>query len=81
MCYPISVSLNTSLRGRSLELREYWYIVRRWWWLLVLCTLLGGGASFLVTYRQPSTYRASTLVMFGASVGSREYDQSALDRI
>ena len=69
------------MRGRSLELREYWLIVRRWWWLLVLCTLLGGGASFLVTYRQPRTYQASTLLMFGASVGSREYDQSALDRI
>lgn len=63
----------------SLELRQYYFIVRRWLWLIVLCTILGAGGAFAVSTQTTPVYQASTtLLVQQAPAGDGSEYQSIL---
>lgn len=46
--------------GGSMELLEYWKIVRKRLWLLLLLALIGGGSAFYYTEQRVPQYRSTT---------------------
>jgi non-specific protein-tyrosine kinase len=60
------------------DIRRYLSLVWHWSWLLVLAFVMAGGVAYLVSYRMPLVYQASTTVLIQESPTVRGTDYASL---
>ena len=54
----------------TIDLRQYWLLIRRWWWAFVLALLLGALAAYIASQFQQPIYRAETRISVSQSSSS-----------
>jgi capsular exopolysaccharide synthesis family protein len=55
-----------------LEIQQYIQFLERWLWWIILCAILAGAGAFMISTLQPTTYRATTTVLFSPDRPARD---------
>jgi succinoglycan biosynthesis transport protein ExoP len=71
----VTVLAEGQIEERSMELWEYWVILRRWLWLVILGTGLAAGSAYVVSANTQPVYRSTVTMRLDPATGrlSSEY--------
>jgi capsular exopolysaccharide synthesis family protein len=69
---------NVEQADPTVDIKEYFYLIRSWAWLIVLAGILAGAAAYAVSVRMTPIYEASTTMLLSAPSSISGVDPAAL---
>jgi len=58
----------------TMELRQYFSVIKRWWWLLIVGIIIPMSISYYFLSKQPALYQAGVTLMVGTTLHSANPD-------